>query len=123
MLGERAEPAELPARLPVEAETEAVGVVEPRPAEGVGAEIAQVGPTLDTPPATPATRQEREDDVVAHFPARGVRADRVDDAGPLVPSHHRHALGRDVTGLQVVVGMAQTRCDELDPQLALPRVF
>ena len=58
-----------------------------------------------------AARHEREDDVVALVDVADSRSDRLDDAGCLVPEHHRHGPGpRPVDDGEV--GVAEPRgCD------------
>ena len=60
--------------------------------------------------------------MVADLPARRVRTDLVDDAGTLVAAGERQHPRREVTGGEVVVGVAQTRSDHRQTQLALARL-
>ena len=92
------------------------------------AEVAEVLATGRTPVAGPTGRDEGDGDVVALRHLGHVGPDLGHDARALVPAdhgeHRRHAhrlehLGRlaDVTGAQVLVGVAHARLHHLHPHL------
>ena len=110
-LGERAEQAHLAEVLAVRVEPERA--VRQAVLEEQRAEVAQVGHAAGAEPAVPAGRQERADHVVARLEPADAGADLLDDPRPLVPAHDRVA-DRDVTGAQVVVGVAQPGRHEPD---------
>src|SRR5215470_5356946 len=104
VLGERAEQAHLAKVQSVGVEAErAVGqavVVQER------AEVAHVGHAAGAEPALAADRQERADHVVARLQPGHAGPDLLDDARALVAADDGVTDG-DVTGLQVLVGVAQ----------------
>jgi hypothetical protein len=115
VVGERAEQAH-------ETEVLALGVVARR---AVGdllaeaedrAEIAQVLMAGRARRATPARRDEPEDDMVAGLQPRHVLTDLLDDPGALVTADDRQ-LERQVTGDEVLVGVAHAGRGELHHHL------
>ena len=73
----------------------------------------------DAQAGTAAGGDEAEDDLVAGGEPGDARADLLDDAGALVPADDRQRGGQ-VTGDDVLVGVAQPAAAELDEDLPLP---
>ena len=96
---------------------DAVGPVGREPAEHTGAHLAHVRLTDGAHLAVATRRQEGEDDVVADLEAGDVGAEFLDDAGALVAADDRSPGQRDVTGVHVVVAVADAGGGELDPHL------
>ena len=57
--------------------------------------------------------------MVVDLPPGRVRTNLGDDAGTFVAPGERQDPGRQVAGREVVIGMAQARCDHLEPELTL----
>jgi hypothetical protein len=103
-------------------------VVQPERAVQHGADahqrarLAEVLHAARAPAAAPAPRDERGDDVVADSQPAHPWADRLDDAGSLVPSAVGEVRHLAVRLGDVVVGVAQARGDEPDEHLVILRV-
>ena len=119
VLGERAEHAQAAEVLAALVEPERP--VGEHPGGGVLARVAQLLTAGRAVPALAAGGNERAGHVVADLDPGDGLADRLDDAGALVPADDRQAHRR-VALLDVVVGVAQARREELDPDLAVLRV-
>ena len=114
VLGEGAERAE-PAQVLL-AQVEPERAVEEHAGAGVEALDAHVRVPGRARPAGAAGRDVRADDLVARLDALHAGADRLDDAGALVPAHDRHPDGGVARG-DVVVGVAEPGGHQLDPDL------
>jgi hypothetical protein len=103
-LGERSEHAH-PAEV-LAAGVEAVGAVGQAAVEDGHAHVTEVGLAGGAPPAVPADRQERADDVIARGQPGDAGADLLDDPGALVAADDREP-GHDVAVPEVLVRVAQ----------------
>ena len=73
--------------------------------------------SLGTRVAHPAARHEQHDDVIALLQIMYTFAHGFDDAGRLMPQHHRHGA-RSLPREDREIGMAQARCHGLHQRLA-----
>src|SRR6202035_2929023 len=85
----------------------------------VHAEFAEAAHAGRARPALGAGGHEAEDHPVTGCEAGDTRADLLDDARALVPADHRQRRGQ-VTGDDVLVGMAKAAAAECDRSLPLP---